>query len=457
VSEQRLETNHDPAPLSLRERIRTQLRARSYGALSTNAVVSELYGAARLAEAALPLRPKPHRLRSLLSASRRLRLRPLRRLLKRQLRPYVTAPGADTWRTEQIEWGRYFSSFGKITTKPLTTSLVLKAPGPNGEKGVLYSSFEYNWMRLVAHHDARRLFEEYDLVGASSWSPMDYASLANLSGLSRDPIFIGVSNLADVEAFDVMAPSIRALPLMACDWINPAYYEPKPRSEREIDILMVANWLPFKRHWLLFEALRTMGRDLRVVLIGRNAPGRTERELRREAAAFGAPQDIEMLTNVSIEEVTRHQCNARVSLLFSRREGSCVAPAESFFADTPVAMMHDAHVGSRAYINDETGILVRRRGLAHTLSRFLEEADRFAPRRWADANITCHHSSRRLNEILRQAALEAGRPWTTDIAPLCWRYVPSYVHAEDETRLAGAVDELRERHGVELVKFQYKK
>jgi glycosyltransferase involved in cell wall biosynthesis len=244
---------------------------------------------------------------------------------------------------------------------------------------------------------------------------------------------------------------------MACDWINPDFYSPKPKTQRTIDILMIANWLPFKRHWLLFEALSKMRRDLRVVLVGRNAPGRTEKELRAEAKAYGVHQELEFHTNISIEEVTALQCDARISAVFSYREGSCVAPVECFFADTPVAMMRDAHVGSRAYINKQTGIIVERARLAHALEQFLEEADRFRPREWAMANVTCHHSSAKLNAILKAYTERIGCPWICDIAPLCWRYVPTYVYHEDEVRLSPGVERLHERYGIQLEKFVYRK
>jgi glycosyltransferase involved in cell wall biosynthesis len=367
--------------------------------------------------------------------------------------PWLIPPAADVWRERRIAIGRYYKSFGGLDKPALTTSLLLKAPGPNGEKGVLYSSFEYNWLRLVYHADAKLFFERYYLVGASSGAPPDFAAFAHLTGQSADPIFIGVSNTDQMRSFTIAAPVIQAVPLMACDWINPAYYAPKPHGERSIDILMVANWLRLKRHWLLFEALKRMRRDLRVVLIGRNTADRTEREMRAEARAFGVRQALEIFTNLDQDEVTSHQCDARISLCFSDREGSCVAPVESMFADSPVAMMRDAYVGSRAYINPETGIFVGHRGLSRALSVFHERSDSYAPRNWVMQRITCEHSSRTLNGILRAYADRAGHAWSTDIASLCWRYVPAYVHQEDEQRLRAGVDELRTRYAIELVKF----
>jgi len=363
-------------------------------------------------------------------------------------------PATNVCRQKKVGWARYYGDVGRIgSERALTTSVVLKAPKPDGEKGVLYCSFEYNWLRLVAHYDAAAVLDEYYLVGASSWSPIDFAPIAAFSGLSKDPIFVGVSNLADVEQLAVMQPVAIPLAIMASDWTNPDYYAPKPRRDRRIDILMVANWSRFKRHWLLFEALKRMPRNLRVVLVGRNAPGRTSKEIHEEARTFGVKQDLELYTNLEIDEVTALQCDARISVLFSNREGSCVATAESLFASTPVAMAKDSHVGSKAYINTETGVLVSRAGLAKSLERFLEESDQYTPRRWALENITCRKATDRLNSVLKDWALRTGRPWTEPIAQLCWRYVPTHVNAGDELRLQPAVENLRDKHGVVIQKF----
>ncbi len=430
-------------------------RAQLAGAFRNNRLLSEVLAVLFYFRACFPVGRSKVCLEALLAAARVSEHDALRALVRRKIRPKLTGPLAHCWRENRVGLSRYSSGFEDIRRKSLTTSLLLKEPGPNAEKGVLYSSFEYNWIRLVENHDARRFLSDYYLVGASSWSPPDYASFVQFAGLSDDPIFIGISNWVDMEAYRLVSPVIEPIPLMACDWINPDFYQPRPKTQRSIDILMIANWLPFKRHWLLFEALRCMRRNLRVVLVGRDGPGRTEKELRAEARVFGVPQELEFHTNIGIEEVTRLQCDAHIATLFSIREGSCVAPVECFFADTPVAMMRDAHVGSRAHINEQTGILVKRSGLARTLERLLEETERYSPRAWAMANVTCHHSSTKLNALLKAHAERIGRPWTRDITPLCWRYVPTYVHDDDEVRLAPGVERLRERYGIKLEKFVF--
>lgn len=425
--------------------------------MSESHAISEAVAQVLIARARLPGTQIENRLHLLADACRRTTKWKTRANLHRMLFPYLDGEAAEIWRAKRIGWDRYYGAFGRLGQKrPLSKCLILKAPQSSGEKGVFYCPFEYNVMQLIAHHDARAVLSQYLLVGEASWSPTDYAAFANLAGLSEDPIFVGVANPADMEAYRVLNPVVHPVPLMASDWIDPRDYVPRAHDQREIDILMVANWSRFKRHWLLFEALRDMPRDLRVVLVGRNAPGRTEREIREEAKAFGAPQDIEYLTNIPIEYVTALQCDARVSLIFSHREGSCVAVAESLFADTPVAMMADGHVGAKSYINPKTGVLLRGERLALQLSSFLERSGSFGPREWAVKNISCFHSTARLNGILRDYSAEAGLPWTTEIVPFCRRYVPEYVRAEDAVRMQAAEQQLRDEHGVEIEKFVYR-
>ncbi len=432
-----------------------QARARSHGLLTESRLLSEALGRAYLLRARFARRSDARQLNDLLIACRRVDSRSARQRLQQAVAPWVDPRRAEEWRQARIGWDRYYREFN-LASPELHTSLLLKAPGANGEKGVLYVSFEYNLMRLIAHHDLRRLLAEYHVVMATSWSPTDYGVFASFAGLSDDPLFAGISNIADIDAYRVMGPAVEPVPLMASDWIDPGGYTPRPRADREIDILMVANFTRFKRHWLLFRALRRMRKNLRIALIGIPTPGRSAEVLRAEARAFGAPQDLEILSNANIDVVAAYECNARTSIILSQREGSCVATAECLFSNTPMGLLRDAHVGSKAYINERTGVLLSERHLARDLSAFLEASHTFQPRAWAMDHITCHQSSDRLNAQLRDYSLRRGRTWTRDIAPLCWRYVPRYVSADDERRLAPALEELKQRHGVQLKPWVYR-
>jgi glycosyltransferase involved in cell wall biosynthesis len=367
------------------------------------------------------------------------------RSLERQLAPWLTPEHAKIWREKKIGWSRYHQ---QLTSEKLTKSLILKAPGPDGEKGVLYVSFEYNWLRLLQYSDLRRLLEEYFLVGASSWSPPDFPAHWALAHVGPDPIFMQISNPTDSELYGRFQHNIRPIPIMASDWINPDFYDPKPRDQREIDILMVAGWSHVKRHWLLFRTLRKMRRNLRVVLVGQNADGRTADDVLREAKAFGVADRIQIIRDANIHDVTRHQCNSKTSIILSTREGSCVVVAESLFADTPVAMMHNAHVGSRAYINEQTGVLLRPDTMHTQLGEMLERSASFSPHRWAMGNISSTKTTEKLNAILRKYSQERRLPWTRDIVPMCWRPDPIYLRDTDKELFQGAYAALQEHYRV---------
>jgi glycosyltransferase involved in cell wall biosynthesis len=425
----------------------------SWRAVLDNPVISEMIGLGLVGASVLPL-PRNRRLGLRLNAARRLNTGPSLGLLHWLLKKWQRPEYRDIWREERIGWERYAGAFGDIKNDPeLATSLLLKEPGENGEKGVLYCSFEYNWMKLLAREDAQRFFRDYLLVGASSWSPSDHAVLASLQGVSEHPAFIGISNHADFAQYSLWKPAIEPIPILASDWCDPAMFNPLPAEERTTDIVMVSHFSDWKRHWLLFEALSRMPPDLKVVLIGRDAEGRDEAKLRSDAKAFGVRQELDVRKNLEIHEVAAEQARAKVSVALSKREGSCVSVSEALFAGTPVGMMKDAHVGSKAYINDATGRILKRRGLHRQLMAMLEERETFTPREWAMANISAQLTSDRLNDILRTYCTQQGLPWTRDIAPMCWRYVPRLLNEADEARLQPGVDRLREECGIRLKVF----
>jgi glycosyltransferase involved in cell wall biosynthesis len=115
--------------------------------------------------------------------------------------------------------------------------------------------------------------------------------------------------------------------------------------------VMVANWGRFKRHWHLFDALRELPSSLQVRLIGQ--PDRTYGldNVRRQARDIGVTQNLEFFENLRVEQVQEQLANGRVSIILSRHEGYCGAVTESMFADTPVGVLNDAYIGSKAYIN----------------------------------------------------------------------------------------------------------
>jgi hypothetical protein len=122
------------------------------------------------------------------------------------------------------------------------------------------------------------------------------------------------------------------------------------------------------------------------------------------------------------------------------------------FANTPVGIYEDAEMGSRGFVNEHTGRLLRHGNLAAQLKDFVESSAQYEPRRWVMENgIGCVASSQTLNQALKQDALANGGEWTEDIATLRWRPDPGYYDSQDAERLCACYGEIESRCGITIV------
>ncbi|HOD67198.1 MAG TPA: glycosyltransferase [candidate division Zixibacteria bacterium] len=313
--------------------------------------------------------------------------------------------------------------------------IILKHPVSPREKGVLFISFEGQWLRLFRHADIDRLARDYHLVIAPSWSPPH--SLAFSVAARRWPgrFFTLISNLNEIPVFARIAPNSEVVPLFGSSWVHPQIFDVSAPVAKEYDIVILANFAAYKRHFLLFRALRDMRPDTRVLLLGKSMDGRTPETIMNEARAYGVADRITIKPGLPDGEMIRAFRSARVALMLSGNEGSCVAVVESMFADIPIGVFEDAVIGSLAYVNEHTGRRLRRRRLGRQLEEFIADSGRYSPRRWVMENgISCFGSTAVLNDALRARVLEWGEEWTTDLAPHHWRPNPTYVYDEDLER-----------------------
>lgn len=329
----------------------------------------------------------------------------------------------------------------------LTRSVLLKAPANDGEKGVLLMYFEYNWARIalgLAPEEFAWLDTHYDLVLCTSWSPTDYAVLGLILSKTQGPVFLQPCNYLETTKLVGFHPRMQVLDSLCCDWINPEFYTPT-EAPRDIDFLMIANWGEFKRHWDFFHALSRMPETLRIVLVGQPEGGRDAAYIRSLAHSLGVKQSLEIHQSLPIDEVTRLQSRARVALIFSRREGCCVAFVEAMFAGCSVGIRADAHVGPLAYVNQSTGLHLRPEHLPEDLMQLHEMAVTQQPAAWAREHISCFQSHTKLNRLMNQSSVERGLPWTRDLALPHWRPYPAHARREEAEVLFPAYRELHEK------------
>jgi glycosyltransferase involved in cell wall biosynthesis len=346
----------------------------------------------------------------------------------------------------EVDWSPYVSF---ADDRRISRAVLLKPWVSPREKGALVISFEYQWFKLLHHGDLRWISDHYDLVVAPSSSPhniVNYVFAAAYPG----KVFTHISNASDIVVLPEVGSNFVIVPLYASSWSLPSLFEPRPFAERDIDFIMVANFAKFKRHHALFAALRRMDRRFRILLVGQEQDGRTGATIQREAAWYGVADRFTVREDLCYGEVTAALCRARASAILSRQEGSCLAVAESMFANTPVGVLENAELGSRAFINAETGVLLKDETLAQQLTELIERAESFSPRRWAEANISCYQSTQTLNAVLREHALAEGREWTRDLALHCRRPEPRLIENADVERIQPDRREFQQRFGLQI-------
>jgi len=333
-----------------------------------------------------------------------------------------------------------FGSKG-LDGKPVTRTAMLKGAGANGERGVLYSLFEYNWARIAAGTNVRDLLRQYDVIWVASWSPTDYLPLARVLADSDPdtPIYVQASNMEEVPLLEAFHPRIRVIPFLPCEAIDPAAFQPLPRDQRDIDLLVISNWAPFKRHFELFRALRSLPASLRIVCVGQPELGHTRDEIRRLAASYGVPQEIEFHESIPPTEVRVMQDRSKAAAIFSRREGHCMSAVEALFADASLGLMDGGHVGPVIYINEATGVRLRPGHVSEDLARLIADAPARTPREWALKHLGSPGATVKLNAWLREQAAGRSLPWTTDIASMSWVPYPWVDDALAREGLAPAV------------------
>ena len=348
--------------------------------------------------------------------------------------------------TDGFDWERFFPYAGP---RLIEKSVVLKLPRADGERGVLFISFEENWVRLFRYGNVAALAADYDLVLSPTWSPPHDLAMHTAATLWPRPVYSILSNMDDEAIFRRLYPNVVPVSLLASHWVNPDFFSPRGVA-KEFDVAVLANFAAYKRHFALFRALRD-ARDLKVLLLGRKWEGRTAEVLMQEAAALGIADQITIREGLDDEAMVRSLQSARVSLIMSMNEGSCVAVAEALFADVPVGLIQNARVGSRCFLGPTSGRFLDPRHLGRDLKAFVADSSSFAPRAWMLQNRHSYRdSSTTLNAVLRQRAGKEGLPWTTDIVPMQWRPNPEYVSDRDAAAFQQSYVDFEERYGIGL-------
>ncbi len=291
----------------------------------------------------------------------------------------------------------------------LSKSAIIKAYS-GAEKGLILVGFEHELDKLLTNPARNDLLEKYDILFMPTWQPFYSEALLRALKVARNNLILLPSSESCYYKALCLPELFRTLPFHASSWINADLY--KSGKSKDIDILMVANFSTYKRHYLLFEALVNLPKELKVVLVGRPLANRTANDIKREAERYGVGDRFELVESATNEAVADYLSRARLVLGLSGREGSYVSLAEALFAGAAVGVYANAHIGTKNYINPKTGFLFQPDVPLHLqISAALAIVDTLTPRKWAEANISSIINVDRLNVLLRHDALSRGQTW----------------------------------------------
>jgi glycosyltransferase involved in cell wall biosynthesis len=312
-------------------------------------------------------------------------------------------------------------------------------------------SFEHELSKLVSLSRFGALESEYRIIFLPTWQPFYSEAMCLLDARATESYFIMPSAFSEQSLCNEFSPKCRYLPFHAASWVRYGSYE-SPSSEKDIDILMIANFSRYKRHWKLFEALQQMPAGLRTVVAGVPLGNRTKESLLSEARLFGIEKRIEIVERATDDELRSLLRRSKIFCAMTHKEGSYIAVAEALMAGVPVVMFENAVVGSKAYITEETGVLLAPNvPLAKQLVRALEGTRNLHAQAWAREHISAEANCTKLNSLLRQWAFEHGLEWTRDIDPFfCEHFLFRCFSQEAEEHMAGEYERIKREFGLTI-------
>lgn len=344
--------------------------------------------------------------------------------MRRLVEGYIIRNHAAVYRevrpVENVNVARYF---GKRL-------LVLKAPVSEQEKGVLFVSFSDMFRLMHAYMDVPRLLQDFTFVFEPSFPGFCHPEMLKYTQYP-DAIFVSAPSVGDFAFLSHLESNLKPITIGPADWVDPRIAQPYLNRPKEFDIIMNSGWMLLKRHRVLFRMLAGSRRQYKVALVGF---GKERKMLDEQVSYYDVGDRVTIFEHIPYQQVMEITCKSRVSILLSLKEGGNRAVSESILCDVPVVLL-SSHVGGvRKNVVPETGLLVEEHDLEAAITGLLDTKTMLHPRAWALEHITCFKSSEGLNQILKEHALQSGRPWTKDIA--CRSNSPDsvYTYPEDADR-----------------------
>lgn len=300
---------------------------------------------------------------------------------------------------------------GGPQNQKLQRSIIAKLPC-NDERGLLLLNFDNELEKILTAPGFREIEKRYAIGFFPSWKGLMTPALALLAAKARKAFFVMPPIPHERRYVKDLGPHAHPLPFNAASWISSCSFEALSFSQKDIPLIMVANFAGFKRHWLLFAALRDLPQPVTATLVGVPLAGRTAKDLRSEARAFGVEGRINIIEEPTQSRLRELLARSQLFCAFSHREGSYIAASEAMMAGTPVLAFRNAQFGSRYNINESNGFLLRRwKNIGSQILESLEIAAELNPRSWAKEHLSSERNVERLGDEVSRCLRAAGEPF----------------------------------------------
>ena len=333
----------------------------------------------------------------------------------------------------------------------INRSAVVKPYICEREPGIVVVSFESELGKLAHARSLAEFEKHYRVLFLPSWQPFYSKELSIFDSRVTKPYFVLPSSLMDGALVESYSTKAEFLPFHAASWVNAELYE-EAKADRDIDLIMLANFSRRKRHWRLFELMKELPQSVRCTVAGVSMGRRTRESVLSEARLFGVGGRVSVIEGASDAELRELLGRSRLFCAMSIKEGSYIGVVEGLMAGVPVAMVRNARVGSKAYVNRETGFFIddNRHG-GKQLADALERASELAPQEWARQEISAQVNCKKLGDALRDWSIRNGLQWSEDILPFyCERFQFRCFHEGDSRKRRTAEDGIAERFGIRL-------
>ncbi|HUE69830.1 MAG TPA: glycosyltransferase [Pirellulaceae bacterium] len=292
-------------------------------------------------------------------------------------------------------------------------AIVIKSP--NGrEKGLIAINYNHLFPIFARHFDVPRIAERYHLLLEASWSGYCDPDILCFTQYGF-PVFVEAYEPRDAAFLRTIGANLIPVATSTNWWVDHRRFRPLPGASKDFDLVMVAGWGDYKRHYRFFEALsrlRRQGKRPSVLLLGYSVGWKKETVL-DQARYFGIADQLEVNEGVPYEQVNQMVNRAKVHVLWSRKEGVNRAIIECMFAGLPSIVREGFNYGYRyPYVNEQTGCFASEETLPRAIEEMVERSGQMQPREWVLENMSCQRSTHIVSETIRQWSAAHGEPWT---------------------------------------------